>query len=185
MAGRTCEEFVKCPECGSETEDFDGPTHEYMLSSPGCWRTFGEVLSKEYSDPSYMKVHRLTVDSFACQHVGDDDPRAKQSVVIHLLGLHLAMDLRVDFAKIPQVMEAAIKNLKGKFPKLARPDFTGSMKVTDVAGAKSSEEHCRLVTEWARQVWMSWETEHGRIREIAQTLLRNDNRSSQIDLKRL
>jgi hypothetical protein len=157
---------VKCPECGSETQDVEGPIHEYMISSPGCWKTFGDVLNKEYSDPAYMKVHRLTVDTFACQHVGDDDRRAKQSVIVHLLALHLAIDLKLGFSEIPSVMEAVIKELKGNFSKLSRPDFANVMKVTDVVTARSASEHCRLVTEWANQVWSAWRNEHDRIREM-------------------
>lgn len=157
---------MKCSECGSETSEVEGPIHDYMTSSPGCWKVFGDILNKEYSNPSYMKVHRLTVDTFACQHVGGDDSRAKQSVIVHLLALYLAIEAKVPFSEIPPVMDTVIKELKGKFPKLDRPDFTDIMKVTDVAGADSSDEHCQLVTEWANQVWSAWKSEHGRIREI-------------------
>lgn len=159
---------MKCPECGSIAEEVDGPIHEYMISSPGCWKVFCDVLNKEYSDPDFMKVHRLTVDAFACQHVGDDDPRAKQSVMVHLLALHLALDLKLKFSEIPNVMDFAIRELKGKFPKLDRPDFTDVMKVTDVLVAESADEHCRLVTKWAEQVWSAWHHEHARIRDTAE-----------------
>jgi len=163
---------MTCPECGSQTEEVEGPVHEYMTSSPGCWKTFGDVLSKEYSDPAYMKVHRLTVDAFACQHVGGEDPRAKQSVIVHLVALHLAFDHKLEFSKIPPVMDSLIPELKGRFPKLNRPDFANAMKVTDVACANSADEHCRLVTDWAGQVWEAWKNEHGRIREIAKPSVR-------------
>ncbi len=163
---------MRCPECGSETCEIQGPTHEYMISSPGCWKIFGEILNKEYSNPSYMKVHRLTVDAFACQHVGEDNPRAKQSVIVHLVALHLAFDQKMDFSKIPPVMDAIIKELKGKFPKLNKPDFTNVMNVTDVVLAESADDHCRLVTEWASQVWLAWKDEHGRIRDIASSFMR-------------
>ena len=32
-----------------------------MESSPACWAAYGEVLAREYSDPAYFQVHRLSV----------------------------------------------------------------------------------------------------------------------------
>ena len=32
-----------CLGCGALVPDIDGPVHKYVPSSPGCWKTFGEV----------------------------------------------------------------------------------------------------------------------------------------------
>ena len=65
-----------CFSCGAQVPDVEGPTHRYMLSSPGCWAVFGEVLAREYSNALYMKNHRLTVDAYAVQHPGKPSRQA-------------------------------------------------------------------------------------------------------------
>jgi len=56
----------------------DGPAHAYMLSSPGCWAAYGELLAREYSDSAYRRLHRLSVDAYALQHPGIDTPQSPQ-----------------------------------------------------------------------------------------------------------
>ncbi len=157
--GQTLE---KCPECGAFTESVEGPTHAYMKSSPGRWKVFGSLLAREYSNPDYMRVHRLTVDTYACQH-GGDDPRAIQSVNVHLVALCLFHERKLSFASIPHFMEKIISAHKGNFSQLPLPNLDGVMKVTDVIAAQTSEEHCRLVTKWSAQVWDAWGSQHRKI----------------------
>lgn len=59
------EAMIKCMGCGGVFAEIQGPTHRYLESSPGCWAAYGEVLAREYSDPAYFQVHRLTVDAYA------------------------------------------------------------------------------------------------------------------------
>lgn len=81
-----------CFSCGGEFPETEGPVHPYMKSSPGCWATFGEVLAREYSDPAYFSVHRLTVDSYAVQHPGSKDRKSIQSVAFHLIRLCMFLE---------------------------------------------------------------------------------------------
>lgn len=155
----------KCPECGAVTEKCDGPTHAYMTSSPGCWKVFGDVLAKEYSDQEYWKVHRLTVDSYACQH-GGDTSRAIQSVNVHLCALYLAIERKLPFAAFSPQMKKVITKFKSQFVALDPPDWQGVMKVTDVSKAKDAAEHCLLVQKWAEEVWQAWEHEHRRVKSM-------------------
>ncbi len=60
-----------CFSCGALVPATDGTTHDHMLSSPGCWAIYGEVLAREYERPAYMADHRLTVDAYAVQHPGE------------------------------------------------------------------------------------------------------------------
>jgi hypothetical protein len=60
-----------------------------MTCSPACWARYGELLSVQYSDPERMAFHQLIVDTYAVQHPDGDDPRAIQSVGIHLMTLCL------------------------------------------------------------------------------------------------
>lgn len=160
-----------CPYCGAQTPIMEGPTHEYILSPPGCWATLGSILEKEFSHPDYMKVHRLTVDAYGCQHPGNDEPKANQSVIVHLVALHLALEKKMAFDKIPKFMAKLISTKKGTFERLDLPCFDGVLNVTDVAKAKTAEEHCQLVQQWASQVWSAWSTEHQRIETMVQSLM--------------
>lgn len=75
-----------CFSCGALVPKTEGPTHDYMLSLPGCWAVYGEVLAREYERPSYMVNHRLTVDAYAVQHPGEPTRAATRSVWLHLVG---------------------------------------------------------------------------------------------------
>lgn len=57
--------LAQCFSCGAEAENLSGATHQYLLSTSGCWAKYGELLAREYSDFSYMAVHNLTVDAYA------------------------------------------------------------------------------------------------------------------------
>jgi len=146
-----------CPDCSAPISDIDGPTHEYMGAPAGCWKTYVEVLAKEYSDREYWAVHRLTVDAYAAQHASGDDPRQLQSVTIHLLALYLTFECGLPEDQVRKKMEVVIQRNKGKFPKLKKPLSVETLNVSDVARARDATEHQQLVTAWARQVWLTWE----------------------------
>ncbi|MCP5049599.1 MAG: hypothetical protein GY940_20685 [bacterium] len=57
--------MAPCFSCGAPVPEIEGPVHRYMDSSPGCWKIFGEVLAREYSNAAYARYHRLTVDAYA------------------------------------------------------------------------------------------------------------------------
>ena len=77
-----------CPGCGARyLPHLVDETHPYIGASSACWATFGEVLAREFGDPSFGQVHRQTVDVYAVQHPGADDRRQRQSVALHLIGL--------------------------------------------------------------------------------------------------
>lgn len=84
--------LARCPGCGFAAPTEDGPVHPYMTSSPACWRHFNALMAREYETPELMPTHYLGVDAFAAQHPGDpDELRARQSVWIHLAGLHAVL----------------------------------------------------------------------------------------------
>src|SRR5258708_7273463 len=87
--------YEQCPGCFAEfeTADTDGISHPYIGASAACWKMYGSILAKEYSDPAYFKVHRITVDAYCAQHIGDQsDRRARQSAWIHLIALYLMFE---------------------------------------------------------------------------------------------
>lgn len=154
---------IKCLSCGGKFPDIDGPVHRYMTSSPGCWSAYGEVLTREYSDPSYFEVHRLTVDAYAAQHPGSKDRQSIQSVGFHLLRLYLFLELRLAPERINDVTLAAVK-LKHSFFWLKPPSSVGSITIADIASAKDVGEHRAAVLAWAQDVWDAWSLHHETIK---------------------
>ncbi|MGH8278881.1 MAG: DUF5946 family protein [Gammaproteobacteria bacterium] len=155
-----------CPGCGARFADVAGPTHRYLESSPACWATYGEVLAREYSDPAYYAVHRLSVDAYAIQHPGKPSPQTIQSAAVHLISLYLVLERDVDLQRATRAMRTAVKT-KGRFVWLTPPPALGSITVADVHMAKTVEEHKRLVRAWADSVWSAWAPHHATIRSWA------------------
>ncbi len=153
----------KCFSCGGEYPDIEGPVHRYMTSTPGCWSIYGKVLAREYSDPSYFSVHRLTVDAYAVQHPGSKDRQSIQSVGVHLIRLCLFLEHGLTAKNANYVMLEAGK-YKNSFIWLKPPDSMGSITAADVHKAKSVHEHKSFVTAWAESSWNAWSMHHETIR---------------------
>lgn len=160
-----------CPDCKALVPDVGGPTHEYLGASSGCWKIYGEVLAKEYSDPAYMEVHRLTVDAYAVQHPGLPESRAIQSVNIHLLALYLVLEKQCDFSFATQLMGKIIERKKGEFIWLDPPQTPYSVTVVDVVKANSPQEHKAIVEKWAEATWQAWQSHHATIESMAKEIL--------------
>lgn len=153
----------KCFSCGGEYPDIDGPVHRYMVSSPGCWAIYGEVLAREYSNPEYFEVHRLTVDAYAVQHPGSTDRQSVQSVGVHLIRLCLFLEHGLTAKNANDAMlEAGEK--KSTFTWLKPPGSMGEITAADVFKAGSVEEHKALVRAWAESAWHAWSMHHDTIR---------------------
>ncbi|WP_125471486.1 MULTISPECIES: DUF5946 family protein [unclassified Sphingomonas] len=144
----------RCPGCGGFFPATAGPTHSYMLSTPGCWAAYGRLLTREYENPAlFGAVHRLTVDAHALQHPGDpSDRRAVQSVWVHYAALRLAFARRRPLAGITPIMQ---KLAKGHFASL--PDIPIGFAIThaDVLAAPVAS-HVPMVREWARCAYDAW-----------------------------
>lgn len=165
------QELEPCFSCGAEVPVVDGPTHPYMLSSPGCWATFGEVLSREYSDAAYMAKHRLTVDAYAVQHPGKPERRAAvRSVALHLVSLCAVLEREVSPARATSMIQRLAGGDDG-FEWLEPPDHLGDVTVARVHSAGSPEEHLEAVERWARSSWSAWAPHHGTVRGWLDDLL--------------
>lgn len=151
-----------CPGCGSRLPAVDGPVHAYMTSSPACWAAFNAVIAREFSDPSLMPVHRLSVDAWAVQHPGDGSRRAIQSVGLHLARLRVQLEDGVD----GEAANAAMLRFaprKADLPELP-PRARYAMTVVDVVGAVDPAAHRRAVRAWAEAAWGDWADHHDFIR---------------------
>ncbi len=153
---------LPCPGCGALFQDIDGPVHRYMESSAGCWAAYGEVLAREYTDPRYAHIHRLTVDAYAVQHPGRSSPQSIQSVAVHLISLCLILEYDVDMHRATEAIGVAIQ-AKGKYRWLPPPVGTYARTVADVQKACTVQEHHDLVHAWAKCVWSFWSEHHATI----------------------
>ena len=150
-----------CPGCAGAFPDVDGPTHPYMESSPGCWRSFGEVLAADYSSSDRMAFHQIVVDAYAAQHPGAGDRRQVQSVGLHLMTLCLFLDHDVDPAQGPQLHRRMVR--RPEFRRLHRSG-AGDLTVAHLAAGAAVETVRQAADEWARTVWTSYEQEHATVR---------------------
>jgi hypothetical protein len=172
---------MRCFSCRALIPDIQGPTHEYMLSSPGCWQCYGNLLAKEY-DPTFYNpnIHQTTVDSYAVSHPGTPERRAIQSVNAHLVSLYCVFEQRLPGQQATRIIKALVddREITNRFSWLAPPDCSETMVVTDVLGAGSREEHERLVTAWGQSLWNAWKERHFQtIESTATPLLRTQRRS--------
>jgi CTP:molybdopterin cytidylyltransferase MocA len=160
-----------CPGCGIRVPaPPDGPTHEYIESSPGCWALFNELLAREFGDPSYGRVHRHTVDVYAVQHPGRNDRRQRQSVALHLIGLAHWLDHGLEQDRLTTITQRLASEDRD-WPWL-EPPAAYAMTVVDVHGARSGAEHQALVRRWAQVTWDAWSNDHAQVREWAADALR-------------
>ncbi|MCG8526522.1 MAG: DUF5946 family protein [Opitutales bacterium] len=153
---------IRCSGCLLESNPTHGPTHAYLESSPECWRQYGEILAKEYEDSRYMKVHSLTVDSYALQHSGKKSNQTIQSANIHLASLFAYFKLGVQLESLLQIKKE-ITVFKHQFDWLVPPANMSRITVSDVLKCESPEEHAKVVNEWAYYIFQSWKSHHGKV----------------------
>lgn len=156
-----------CIGCGGLFAPVDGPTHEYMESSPACWRAFGDLLAAEYSAPELMPVHRLSVDAYAVQHPGGASRQAIQSVGLHLARLMVQLDSPRPPKETNEVMQRFAAR-KASLERLTPPEKF-SITVADIAPFAASPLHADKVRDWARAAWNDWRHAHDYIRRWATT----------------
>lgn len=106
----TVTDLEPCPGCGARFAPSDGPVHEYIGASAGCWALYAPLAAGVGPDPAVLQSSRigappavapppfaregagplepLLVDAYAAQHPGTPSPQAIQSVAVHLLVLH-------------------------------------------------------------------------------------------------
>jgi hypothetical protein len=146
--------------------DGEGPTHRYMLSTPGCWAAYGEVLARQYSDSSYAPAGQLTVDAYAVQHPGLPSPQSIRSVALHLISLCRIIEHGKATVAAAQAIAAAA-NERRAFIWLTPPRHVGEITIAEVRVATTGAEHVQLVRRWAECAWRAWSDHHGAVRSWA------------------
>jgi hypothetical protein len=156
------EDYTYCFSCRAEIPKIEGETHLYMLSSPGSWAMYGEVLSREYSEALYFRAHQFTVDAYACQHPGKKEWRSINSIGIHLCSLYLLLEQQAEHQQTIALRQRLSEQNRSHalFEWLEPPESTGEISAEHVWKAESPQEHCEAALRWVRSVWKAWEPHH-------------------------
>ena len=143
-------ETERCVGCGAIVPRSDGPTHEYIGASPGCWTLFGEMTTRA------MPTHQLLVDAYAAQHPGVPSRRSIQSVGAHLISLCAQLEHGATPARAREAIIGAL-GIAYRFVWLEPPSWSDVLTIVDVgAGAD--------VHAWAESVWRAWSAHHATVR---------------------
>ena len=153
-----------CPGCGAIVPRVEGPTHRYLVSAPGCWRAFGEVLAAEFGDPLFFPVHAMTVDTYALQHPGTPSQQTIRSAAIHLAALCAVLERGYDARRSMAVRRLLRERFGDELTWLEPPASKGAVTVLDVVGAADGEAHRERVERWAAATWMAWGRHHDVVR---------------------
>jgi len=162
-----------CPGCGLRMPQRQSPTSaNYYNTSDECWDLYAEVLGTEYSNAVlFGQVHQLTVDAYAVQHAGG--PHPDKSLNIHLSGLYLALEKGIRSPYIPPLLQQLAEAIE-VWPHYEPPTNRASRTIFDVAFCDSTEDHIRIVREWAQAVWQSWSEYHADVARLASSNVRID-----------
>jgi hypothetical protein len=137
-----------------------------MTSSPECWAAFGRLLAVQYGDSTRMAYHQLVVDAYAVQHPGaggqDPDPRAVQSVGIHLMTLCLFLEHGADPALGTQLHRTMVE--RPAFHPLQAPESLGTRTVASMPLDADPATAREAAYAWARSTWSAWEEHHDTVR---------------------
>ena len=160
---------IPCLGCGGLVPDVEGPSHRYMLASPGCWAAYTETLSGGMSE-SWPKPHgALTVDAYAVQHPGVPNPQATQSVWVHLITLHVALEGGWPVERLVRIRHLGADSSTG-WPWLEPPVSMGPMTAIDVVEA-AGDESGETVRAWIDGAWAAWASHHPDVRAEAARLV--------------
>jgi hypothetical protein len=159
-----------CPGCGLVAPLVEGPCDPYGGSSPACWATFNAVTVKEFGEYQYPDVHRLIVDAYMTQHAVFTTPSARRSVVVHLVGLHLAFERGMKGPMVGRTMGQVFPDKRDP-PALSPKPPPGPLTIASVLAARDVEDHDRRGRAWAQSVWTAWAPHHARIRAFADQAL--------------
>lgn len=162
---------VTCPQCGAAVPDVAGPVHEYVPSAPGCWQLFGRTQADEALRFGYPSAHRVVVDAYMAQHPGDGrDRRDRQSVFVHLAGLHAVLERHLPPAHATNVLRRVLEG-RDDFPELVRNDGPGELTIVLLVGARDLDDYEHRALAWGQAVWETWAQHHALIREAVTSVL--------------
>lgn len=140
--------MASCPECGAPVTG----------GRDACQRLFDEVLSREFGDYRYGRIHRLTVDAYSLQHPAEY-MRSAKSYAAHLTGAFAALE--EGGLETNRVVQEWLGGPKA-FPRPGEPTpgERGALTIVHVHAAADADEHITRVREWAASAWEAWRDFH-------------------------
>jgi hypothetical protein len=157
----------RCEGCGAEFESHAGPTHRYMLSSPGCWARYGELLAVLSVDRALAAPLVMCVDAFAVQHPGTPNPQAIQSVAVHLINMYGYL------VRDREVSPPRLSGHKGAFHWLTPPTIPATRSVIHMPLAGSPAELTAAAKAWVSAAWTAWAPHHAQVAAWAAQYVRS------------
>lgn len=143
--------MTTCPGCERRFIETNGPSHEYLAVSAGCWARFGQALALHYSDHRYWPAHQLLADAYYLQHSRGDDRRAIRSAHVHLAALFAQVVLCQSEARVV----ALRRTLSGRDFQWLRSWPVPSVSIEDVDLSEPGQ-HLLSVEEYAHAVLSDW-----------------------------
>jgi hypothetical protein len=158
----------KCQFCGADTT---GGVYECVA----IYSTGFNVIDFSKSENHITRF--LSVDAHALQH---SEIHGKWNNHFHLTRLHLILKLgfKWDYAKSPRLSDY-LKKYKESNPNEMltppNPIERGLTTTTDVLNRAKTEEDCKkLITQWAEEVYDSWNMYHDLVDSIAKGFLKEN-----------
>lgn len=159
----------RCTECGAALAG----------GSAECRAAMEELLARDFSDPTYFRVHRLLVDTYALQHPQRFCVSAK-SLAAHLTGLCWLLEHDGSKAVGSRALGRWLNGNPG-IEKPAIPEHRGEITIADVRGAANAKAHGEAVEHWARSTWEAYAPLHSLARSwVRQALAHRNGRSHRV-----
>lgn len=153
-----------CDGCSGRFAETDGPVHDYLTVSAGCWARFGQALALHYSDHRYWPAHQLLTDAYVLQHSQGAGLRSIRSVHVHLAALYAQLCLGQAEVRIV-ALRRALSEFDFKPLGRAWPRSSQSIAIVDLS---VPDRHLSTTKDYAWSVLEDWEPYH----ELADGLCR-------------
>ncbi len=135
-------------------------SHPYVGAIPACWHVYTNLLAQEFTNPDFFKIHRITVDAYLAQHIGDQqDRRARQSSNLHIISLYLYFEKKLSTNMVLNFLKKATEN-KHDWPAIFQLREANWKTILDILETKNASDHIKQITEWGRSVWDAYTDQH-------------------------
>jgi hypothetical protein len=116
----------------------------------------GRLGEREFSDPEYYRMHRLTVDAYSLQHP-ELFMKSSKSAVAHLAGMCWSME-RGRSIHLPKPIKLWVDGVR-TYAHVQPPPagMRGRITVVSVANTQNVTDYERHVMAWALSAWEAWE----------------------------
>ena len=135
-----------CPGCG------------HPGGAEACFDLFEAIIARDYSDPLFLRCHRLFVDAYCLQHPELRCISAK-SLAAHLAGLCQILEEGASEATGSDTLHRWL-NGPGVLEKPPLPAQRGALTMADLDGIDDPAAWREAVRRWAESVWAAYAELH-------------------------